>query len=86
MPLFSHHRSSQIAGKWLLACLNSAIERIIGLQHVEDFSLPTCDALSPDLRQAGFLVVPVFDILIKHGDGDICNLMPISPFDIYIYI
>lgn len=70
--------------KILLACLNSAIERIIGLQHVEDFSSPKCDALSPDLRQVGILVVPVFHILIKHGSSDICNLMLISPFDIYI--
>lgn len=69
-----------------MACLNSAVERIIGLQHVEDFSLPKCDALPPDLRQVGILAVPVFDILIKHGGSDTCNLMLISPFDIYIGI
>ena len=47
------------------------------------FFLPKCDALAPDLRQAGILVVPVFEILIKHGGSDICNLLLISPFDIY---
>lgn len=77
LPYFSWKRNI------LLACLNSATERITGLQHVEDLSLPKCDALSPDLRQAGILVVPVFDIVIKQGGSDICNLMLISPFDIY---
>lgn len=83
-PLFSplHRRSSRIAVKCYWLVLNSAVERIIGLQHVEDFSLPRCDALPPDLRQQGILEVPVFDILIKDGGSDICNLVLISPFDI----
>lgn len=77
-----HRRSSRIAVKCYWLVLNSAVERIKGLQHVEDFSLPRCDALPPDLRQQGILEVPVFDILIKDGGSDICNLVLISPFDI----